>query len=464
MENFLEFFGFEKEPFETNNDLEFFYNSYIHKKGLDTLYKAFSEEGITLIIGEFGTGKTTLIKKFLTELKQTKYTYIEGRKQSFEEIVDEIIDQLEIDSLSSSLSENLNKIKEYSESNKSVLVIDNTQEISINVIEKLRILADTSPNIKLILAGNKVLENIVNLSSLRQLKQRVKYVVRLRNLTKRETRKYIETRIYSSGSLKVKISGSIFNLIHDCSKGNPFLINLLMEEILFVLFQEKKTKVKKSHVKKAAKRLKLKCKSRKFLKITIVTIIVIFALYVLNTMELLSIPQFMKKEEKTEQITPEQQPSEEQQVVPEQEQIEEQQPAETKKEEEPQQKMETEEELYQKTQKQEQVQEEVSKEEQLREEQVSEVPKTVEMPKVTKEQKAEEKKEIIAHVKTRLINIREKPTTRSTILAVIPKGYEVKILEEGEGNWVKVLYYSKRQKREIIGWVNKKYLKIAEKD
>ncbi len=452
MENFLEFFGFEKEPFETNNDLEFFYNSYIHKKGLDTLFKAFSEEGITLIVGDFGTGKTTLIKKFLNELKQTKYTYIEGRKQTFEEIVDEIIDQLEIDSLSASLSENLNKIKEYSENNKSVLVIDNAQEISINVIEKLRILVDTSPNIKLILAGNKVFENVINLSSLRQLKQRVKYVVRLRNLTKRETRKYIETRIYSSGSLKVKISSGIFNLIHDCSRGNPFLINLLMEEILFVLFQEKKTKVKKSHVKKAVKRLKLKCKSRNFLKITIVTIIVIFILYVLNTMELLSIPQFMKKEEKIEQIPQEQQVPEEQQIQPPKE---EQPPSEIPKEEKP--KIETEEELYQKTQQQaeEQV---VSEEEQPKEEVVTKEPEKIE------EQKAEEKKEIIAHVKTRLINIREKPSTRSTILAVIPKGYEVKILEEGEGNWVKVLYYSKRQKREIIGWVNKKYLEIAEKD
>ena len=455
MENFLEFFGFEKEPFETNNDLEFFYNSYIHKKGLDTLFKAFSEEGITLIVGDFGTGKTTLIKKFLNELKQTKYTYIEGRKQTFEEIVDEIIDQLEIDSLSASLSENLNKIKEYSENNKSVLVIDNAQEISINVIEKLRILIDTSPNIKLILAGNKVFENVINLSSLRQLKQRVKYVVRLRNLTKRETRKYIETRIYSSGSLKVKISSGIFNLIHDCSRGNPFLINLLMEEILFVLFQEKKTKVKKSHVKKAVKRLKLKCKSRNFLKITIVTIIVIFILYVLNTMELLSIPQFMKKEEKIEQIPQEQQVPEEEQNIQIQIPKEEQPPSEIPKEEKP--KIETEEELYQKTQQQaeEQV---VSEEEQPKEEVVTKEPEKIE------EQKAEEKKEIIAHVKTRLINIREKPSTRSTILAVIPKGYEVKILEEGEGNWVKVLYYSKRQKREIIGWVNKKYLEIAEKD
>ena len=455
MENFLEFFGFEKEPFETNNDLEFFYNSYIHKKGLDTLFKAFSEEGITLIVGDFGTGKTTLIKKFLNELKQTKYTYIEGRKQTFEEIVDEIIDQLEIDSLSASLSENLNKIKEYSENNKSVLVIDNAQEISINVIEKLRILIDTSPNIKLILAGNKVFENVINLSSLRQLKQRVKYVVRLRNLTKRETRKYIETRIYSSGSLKVKISSGIFNLIHDCSRGNPFLINLLMEEILFVLFQEKKTKVKKSHVKKAVKRLKLKCKSRNFLKITIVTIIVIFILYVLNTMELLSIPQFMKKEEKIEQIPQEQQVPEEEQNIQIQPPKEEQPPSEIQEEEKP--KIETEEELYQKTQQQaeEQV---VSEEEQPKEEVVTKEPEKIE------EQKAEEKKEIIAHVKTRLINIREKPSTRSTILAVIPKGYEVKILEEGEGNWVKVLYYSKRQKREIIGWVNKKYLEIAEKD
>ncbi len=458
MENFLEFFGFEKEPFETNNDLEFFYNSYIHKKGLDTLFKSFSEEGITLIIGDFGTGKTTLVKKFLTELKETKYTYIEGRKQSFDEIIDEIIDQLGIDSLSSSVSENLNKIKEYSENNKSVLVIDNAQEISINVIEKLRILADKSPNIKLILVGNKVFENIINLSSLRQLKQRVKYVIRLRNLTKRETRKYIETRIYSSGSLKVKISSSVFNLIHDCSRGNPFLINLLMEEILFVLFQDKKTKVKKSHVKKASKRLKLKCKSRNLLKFTIITIIVIFALYVLNTMELLSIPKFLKKEEVQQEIQ-EQQEIKEENIQPSEEK------AEEKPKKEEKYHIKTEEELYQESLKETEAVENEPVETETKPE-TTEITEKIEEQKPEEETKeaVEQKKEITAYVKTRLINIREKPTTKSTILAVIPKGYEVKILKEGEGNWVKVLYYSKRQKREIIGWVNKKYLEIAEKE
>lgn len=461
MENFLDFFGFEKEPFETNDDLEFFYLSYIHRKGLNTLHKAYSEEGITLIIGDFGTGKTTLIKKFLTDLKQTRYTYIEGKKQSFEEIVDEIIDQLGIDSLTSSLSENLNKIKEFSEENKSILVIDNAQEISVNVIEKLRILADTSPNIKLILVGNKALENVVNLSSLRQLKQRIKYIVRLRNLTRRETRKYIETRIYSSGSLKVKISNSVYNLIHNCSRGNPFQINLLMEEILFILFQAKKTKVKKSHVRKAAKNLKLKCKTNRLLKITIIGIIVIFILYVLNTMELFTFSQFIGKE-KTEEVQKEEQEIP-QENIPEQETPEEQKSTETEtKEQKPEQKIETEEELYQKSLKQstEGTEETIQKKEEMPEE-----TKGVEETKEkTEEIKPSEQKEIIAFVKTRLINIREKPTTKSTILAVIPKGYQVKILEEGEGNWVKVLYYSKRQKREIIGWVNKKYLEIAEKE
>jgi type II secretory pathway predicted ATPase ExeA len=457
MENFLEFFGFEKEPFETNNDLEFFYYSYTHRKGLNTLFKAYSEEGITLIIGDFGTGKTTLIKKFIAELKQSKYTYIEGKKQSFEEIVDEIIDQLEIDSLSQSLTENLNKIKEFSEENKSVLIIDNAHELSVNVIEKLRILTDTSPNLRLILAGNRVLENIINLSSLRQLKQRVKHVVRLRNLTRRETKKYIETRIYSTGTLEPKISNAVFNLIHSCTKGNPFLINLLMEEVLFLLFQEKKKKVKKSHVRKSAKNLKLKCKTGKLLKIIIFTIIVIFGLYVLNTMELLTIPQFKEKEEKTEQTLKEQEKIEES-TEPYLETQQEEQPEQPniQKEEIPQQKFETEEELYQKTKKQ-------TEEQNIEQQKTEEIKEKVEEQSI-EQKKVEEKKEIIAHVKTRLINIREEPSTRSTILAVIPKGYEVKILEEGEGNWVKVLYYSKRQKREIIGWVNKKYLEIAEKN
>ncbi len=90
-----------------------------------------------------------------------------------------------------------------------------------------------------------------------------------------------------------------------------------------------------------------------------------------------------------------------------------------------------------------------------------------ELKKETKEIKIEEeKKKTIkkikkAYIKVPALNLREKPKAGSKILAVIPQGYEVEVLEKGKNGWVKVRYYSRTKRKFVIGWLKEKYIRYA---
>ncbi len=432
MDFFLEHFGFEKDPFENIYDPNLYYISTVHRRALGTLYRCAIQEGITCVIGGFGTGKTSTIKKFLSELKETPHVYIFGQFHSFDSVLDYIVEELDLTPKDNSTNELISLIKEYADQKRLIIVLDDVQNFSLNVLENLRLLVTASDNIKLILVGNEFLDNILNLSALQQLKQRIRATVRLKNLNKKDTRKYIDTRIYSSGTINLKITSGAYKFIHKITDGNPYMINLLMEEALYIAFRKKKTKITKSTIKKAAKNLKLKYKKGSILGYLIGIIVIVLAGIIIYSTDLINVRAFLPVQEE-ETVSPQTEQSTEQPVgkveLPERSAQEKQEYILPEKEP---------------------------------------IKPTSQMPEETEEPQYKEetqKSEIIgkkAKINVPFINLRAKPDTTSKILAVIPENYEVRILEERTDGWVKVAYYSKRQKREIIGWMKKKYLKIEE--
>ncbi len=406
MDYFNEFFGFKKDPFETNHDVKSFYISSIHKPVLSRLYRSVYEDGIDVLIGEEGTGKTITVKKFLSELQKTKSIYIPYTDQSFDEIIKHIGENILEKKFEESTQKIISEIENYTRDNRTVIVIDNIHEASLNIIENLRIFTEIK-NIKLVLVGNGYLEKILRLSSMRQLSTRVRNILFLNNLNKKDTKKYIDTRLYNAGG-DVSISRKVYGLVYDITKGNPYKINLLMEESLYLASLRKKKKIKPSTIRKAAKNLGFKVKRRIGL-LTILIVILLLAIFGIFSYYSGLIPiENIIRQEVIEEV----------EKIPSEEKLEEE-----KEEQKPLQQME-------------EKQEEITK--------------------------PEEKTEpITAKVNVGLLNIRENPDTTSKILAVAPKGYEVKILEEREDGWVKVRYYSRTKGREIEGWVKKKYLDIG---
>ena len=434
MEFFLEYFGFEKDPFENSYDLDLYYISTVHRKALAKLYRAGIEEGITCLIGDFGTGKTFSVKKFISELKETKAVYIDQYFSSFDNLLDYIIESLDLVPKDNSLDELLSLLKEYSESKRLIIVIDDAHKLSLNVLNDLKLLLVSSDNIKLVLVGDTKLETILNLSGLQLLKQKITSTAKLKNLNKKDTKKYIDAKIFSAGSLKLKVASSAYKLIHKITKGNPYMINLLMEEALYIAFKKKKKKISKSYVKKAAKHLKLKYKKRSILTYLIWLTVVVLASIIVYSTDLFNLEEFIPMEKifgKTEKpVETAPKPQKKENLNP---------PPAPKKEEV----------------------ESYTPEEPIK--LTKDVSEELEEEPIFKETKKENpiigKKAV---VDIAFINLREKPDTKSRILAVIPENYEVRILEDNGTGWVKVSYFSKRQNKEFIGWIKKKYLKIKE--
>ncbi len=409
MDYFTEFFGFKKDPFETAHDLESFYMSSVHKPVLARLYRSVYEEGIDVLIGEEGTGKTITVKKFLSELQKTKSVYIPYTDQTFDNIVSTIASKLLEREVSGSLRPIISELEDFTRDKRTVLVIDNIQEASLNIIENLRILVEIK-NVKLVLVGNEYLEKILRLSSMKQLSTRVRNILFLNNLNKKETKKYIDTKLFSAGG-NVSLSKKSYREIFNITKGNPYRINLLMEEALYLASVKKKKKIKPSIVRKAAKNLGFKVKRRIGI-FTLIIIILIFAIVGIFSYYSGLIPvENLLKQETVEEET----------IQPETGEVE----------------------------------EEAEKE------------KTESKPQKVEQEKAEGEKQVepvIAKVKVAFLNIREKPDLNSRILAVAPRGYEVKIIEEREDGWVKVKYFSRTKGKEITGWVKKKYLYTGKED
>jgi len=276
MDYFNEFFGFKKDPFETNHDVNSFYISSIHKPVLSRLYRSVYEDGIDVLIGEEGTGKTITVKKFLSELQKTKSIYVPYTDQSFDELMIYIGENILERELEWSTQKIISEIENYTRDNRTVIVIDNIHEASLNTIENLRIFTEIK-NIKLVLVGNGYLEKILRLSSMKQLSTRVRNILFLNNLNKKDTKKYIDTRLYNAGG-NVSVSRKVYGLVYDITKGTPYKINLLMEEALYLASLKKKKKIKPSTIRKAAKNLGFKVKRRIGL-LTILIVILLLAIF-----------------------------------------------------------------------------------------------------------------------------------------------------------------------------------------
>ncbi len=405
MNYFMDFYGFKKDPFETNHDVSMYYLSSVHKPVLSRLYKSVYEEGIDIIIGDEGTGKTITAKKLISELKRTKAIYIPYIDHSIEQIIKYIAQEILEKDIDGTKTEIISQIEDYTRDNRVIVVIDNIQQASLNTIENIRILSEIK-NLKLILVGNLYFEKILRLSSMKQLSTRIRNFLFLKNLNRKDTRKYIDTKLYHAGG-NISVSKASYKLIYEITKGNPYDINLLMEEALYLASLKKKKKIKPSIIKKAAKNLGFKVKRKIGILGTLIflLILLIFGLFMYYT----GIIGFDAKEQQ-----------------------------------QPEPKTQVEDSI--------QSEQEISKPEPLPQENKN----------VIKQEEKSEPDFIHATINVSLLNIRENPDTNSRILAVVPKGYKVKIIEEGQDGWVKVIYYSRSQGREITGWVKKKYLNIGE--
>ena len=200
------FFGFVERPFNLVPDPTYLFLSKSHEEALAHLKYALQHgDGFVEIIGEVGTGKTTLCRVFLDRLlDETTAAYIFNPRLDEVQLLKAINDEFGIDSSADNTKALLDALNVFLMRQKAagknvIVIIDEAQNLSIQVLEQLRLLSnlETTRNklLQIILVGQPELGEMLDSHELRQLGQRVTLSCYLTPLTFKETTAYIEHRV-----------------------------------------------------------------------------------------------------------------------------------------------------------------------------------------------------------------------------------------------------------------------------
>lgn len=249
------FFGFRERPFQLVPNPAYLFLSRSHEEAMAHLIYAISQgDGFVEITGEVGTGKTTLCRALLENLdKFTEGAYIFNPKLDSLQLLKAINDEFGIPSNATSikgLSDSLNAflMQRKGEGKRVLLIIDEAQNLSKDVLEQLRLLSNlettTSKLLQIILVGQPELSEILDSPDLRQLGQRITLSCRLSPMSYRETRQYIQHRIQvASQKPEVTFARGAYRAIFKYSGGIPRLINIASDRALLTAFGLNRKKV-----------------------------------------------------------------------------------------------------------------------------------------------------------------------------------------------------------------------------
>ncbi|OGP49900.1 MAG: hypothetical protein A2Y79_02875 [Deltaproteobacteria bacterium RBG_13_43_22] len=263
------FFGLKEKPFRITPDPRFLYLSEKHAEALDHLTYGISQgEGFMVISGDVGTGKTTIIRSLTERLdaSRIKTAIVLNPLLEIEDLLKTILEDFGLSPKGNSKKELIDQLNAFLLSLtrggiKAVVIIDESQNLTSDLLEELRSLSnletDQEKLLQIVLVGQLELWNKLNSPALRQLKQRISVNYCLEPLSLKETKEYISHRLSIAGSRgNLVFSTRALRLIHKVSRGIPRLINLLCDRTLLVLYLDQKTQVLPGHVRKAIESLR----------------------------------------------------------------------------------------------------------------------------------------------------------------------------------------------------------------
>lgn len=241
-----EFYGLVEPPFDLTPNPRFLFLSPRQREVLSSLSYAFaSSKGFTLVLGEAGTGKTTLVRAALRQVgaRTNRYVLIHNPTLTRAEFYELLVDELGLDPAARESKARFLSLLQadvearFAKGGLTGLVVDEAQSLPHELLEEIRLLGNietpTTKLLNIVLCGQPELADRLNDVSLRQLKQRVALRCSLRPFTGEETAAYISGRLRIAGG----IPGQTFTrdavlAIHEMSRGIPRTINVICDNAL----------------------------------------------------------------------------------------------------------------------------------------------------------------------------------------------------------------------------------------
>ena len=251
MSIYLQHFALKREPFSIVPDPDFLYPSQQHRQAVAHLkYGLDREGGFILLTGEVGTGKTTLTRTMLQRIPaHVRVAYVLNSKLNETDLLASICDELAIKlqksknlSFSKICIDALNQdlLASHAKGQKTLIVIEEAQNLSADVLETLRLLSNLETNthklLHILLVGQPELLEILGQKQLRQLNQRVVSRFHLLPLDQSELSNYINHRLHHAGAAGPIFDQGCIKVLFRLTKGVPRLINLICHQSLLAAY------------------------------------------------------------------------------------------------------------------------------------------------------------------------------------------------------------------------------------
>ena len=258
-----QYYGLLEKPFGLTPDTEFFYQSVTHGEALNVLEVAIrGGDGFIKVTGEVGTGKTLLCRKLLDVLDDEYETvYIPNPYMNCNALLDAVLvemgiaDRLEgqkyLDCINQQLIENARRNRG------TVIILDEAQSLPQKSLEAIRLLSNLETGkqklVQIVLFGQPELDELLEQSSIRQLRQRIVHDYRLQPLNHDSMRAYLLHRINSAGYRGPELFDSAaLNRLYKFSQGVPRVINVLCNKALMLSYASGEFYVNSKHIEAAA--------------------------------------------------------------------------------------------------------------------------------------------------------------------------------------------------------------------
>lgn len=293
---YCEYFGLKEKPFSLAPDPRFLYMSQQHWEAIAHLKYGIDDDwGFVLITGDIGTGKTTLCRFLIDQLSDnTEVAFVINPKLTVEELLGVICEEFKIPYPEGNKSIkvfidliNAFLISVHSSARKALLIIDEAQCLSEEVLEQLRLLTNLETNenklLRIILLGQPELLGKLSKPELKQMAQRITARYHIGPLLKEDVAAYVSHRLRVAGARESLFSPSAIKRLFRLSNGVPRLINVICDRALLGASLQEHKQVAGSTLEKAAKEVFRHEDSRKFKyrKLSVRLMLALFFLFVI---------------------------------------------------------------------------------------------------------------------------------------------------------------------------------------